>query len=105
MTIQQLRDFLAVAQHGSFRSAARACRTSQSGLTKSVSRLEARYGLSLLDRTAQGVELNAVGFQFAACAQDILQQVERTESLLEGFHRERRHLWHVLASGKSSGSH
>lgn len=50
MTLQQLRDFVAVVTHGGYRPAARVLDVAQAGLTKSIARLEQAYGVALLDR-------------------------------------------------------
>jgi len=61
MTLQQLRAFLAIVEHGSFRRAARALAISQAGLTGAVQSLEATLGVQLLHRSAQGVRLTEAG--------------------------------------------
>jgi len=82
MTLQQLRDFLAIVEHGSLRGAARAREVSQAGLTRSLQKLEAELGLSLLVRTSQGVSLTAYGEHLLSYAQQILASCERvTEDL------------------------
>ena len=57
MTLQQLRDFLAVIEHGSFRAAARFQGVSQAGLTNSLKALEAHVGTALLTRSGRGVQV------------------------------------------------
>lgn len=61
MTLQQLRAFLAIVEHGSFRRAARALDISQAGLTGSVQALEVGLGVALFQRSAQGVRLTDDG--------------------------------------------
>jgi len=61
MTLQQLRAFLAIVEHGSFRRAARALAMSQAGLTGSIQSLEGALGVSLLHRSTQGVRLTEAG--------------------------------------------
>jgi len=53
--------FMAVAQEGSFTRAAAKHATSQSALSHTVSRLEARLGLRLLSRTTRSVTLTEAG--------------------------------------------
>lgn len=84
MTLQQLRDLLAVVSHGGYRAAARAMDVSQAGLTKSLSRLEEEYAVSLLQRTAKGVVLTPEGEKFVAQARAVLLEVDRTEEWLRG---------------------
>lgn len=52
ISLEQLRVFLAVAEHGSFSGAARASRRTQSAITYAVQKLEAQLGFALFDRTA-----------------------------------------------------
>jgi len=79
MTLQQLRDFLAVLAHGGFRPAARALSVSQAGLTKSVARLEEEFGFGLLSRTPDGVALTPQGEGFLPHAQAVLGECERAQ--------------------------
>jgi DNA-binding transcriptional LysR family regulator len=53
--------FMAVAQEGSFTRAAAKLATSQSALSHTVSRLEARLGLRLLSRTTRSLTLTEAG--------------------------------------------
>lgn len=82
MTLQQLKDLLAVVSHGGYRAAARALDISQAGLTKSVAKLEEEYGVSILQRTAKGVVLTTDGETFVAHARAILLEANRTEEWL-----------------------
>lgn len=82
MTLQQLKDLLAVVSHGGYRAAARALDVSQAGLTKSVAKLEEDYGLTLLQRTAKGIVLTSEGETFVAYARSILLEASRAEEWL-----------------------
>lgn len=82
MTLQQLKDLEAVVRYGSFRAAARALHASQPGLTKSVARLEGMARCRLVERTYQGVLLNAEGREFMAIARQVLQAAALAESWL-----------------------
>jgi len=77
MTLQQLRAFLAIVEFGSFRRAARELGLSQAGLTNSVQALEADLGVSLLNRTAQGVTPTDDGERLLARAQLIDREAAR----------------------------
>lgn len=77
MTLQQLRAFLAIVEFGSFRRAARELGLSQAGLTNSLQALEAGLGVSLLQRSAQGVALTADGKRLLARAQLIDREARR----------------------------
>lgn len=61
MRIDDLAVLRAVAAAGSLTQAARTLRRSQSGLTRQIQRLEAAFGVALLDRGPGGVRLTAAG--------------------------------------------
>lgn len=82
MTLQQLRDFVAVVNHGGFRAAARALDVSQGGLTKSLAKFEDEHGIPLIERKAKGVVLTAHGEEFFQQAQALLKEADRAEEWL-----------------------
>ena len=55
MTITQLEYFLAVANHGSFSTAAEHCFVTQPSLSMQISNLEDELGVTLLDRTQKPI--------------------------------------------------
>jgi LysR family transcriptional regulator, benzoate and cis,cis-muconate-responsive activator of ben and cat genes len=61
MELRQLRQFVAVVEAGSFTAAAAQLHLAQPSLSVAVARLEAEFGVSLLTRTARGVEPTAAG--------------------------------------------
>lgn len=67
-----LRAFHAVALQGSFSAAARALNLSQSTLSTQVKGLEARYGVELFHRHAQGARLTDAGSRLFAATQRML---------------------------------
>lgn len=77
MTLQQLRAFLVIVELGSFRRAARELDVSQAGLSNSLQALETGLGVSLLQRSAQGVALTADGKRLYARAQLIDREARR----------------------------
>lgn len=83
MTLQQLRDFVAVIEHGGFRAAARGLRVSQAALTKSVLKLESTHGVELLLRLRSGVALTEPGRQLLSYARAILRDVDEAMSMLD----------------------
>jgi DNA-binding transcriptional LysR family regulator len=87
MTLQQLHDLIAVVSHGGYRAAARALDVSQAGLTKSLSRLEEEYGVTLLERTAKGILLTASGEEFVLQARAVLHEAGRAEQWLRNTRR------------------
>jgi LysR family transcriptional regulator, regulator of abg operon len=64
MRLRQIEDFLAVAESGGIRAAARKRGVSQPAITKSMRRLEADLGAQLLQRTPQGILLTSCGRAF-----------------------------------------
>ena len=77
MTLQQLRDFLAVIEHGSFRAAARFQGVSQAGLTNSLKALEAHLDTALLTRSGRGVQVTPAGEMLKARARLIHAEAHR----------------------------
>ncbi|MFM0203668.1 LysR substrate-binding domain-containing protein [Paraburkholderia fungorum] len=77
MTLIQLRVFCAVVDQGSFRAAARALDIGQSTLTQAIQSLEAELGVTLLNRSHQGISLTAPGERFLVRANAIILDCER----------------------------
>lgn len=77
MTLQQVMDFLAVAQHGSLHAAARSTGQSQPALTKSLNRLERDLGAPLFDRHVRGMQANEFGKRFTVHARRLLAEADR----------------------------
>lgn len=61
MEFNQIRYFLAVAEHLNFTNAATACSVSQPALSKAIQKLEDNLGGDLFDRTTSEVELTEFG--------------------------------------------
>ena len=70
-SIRQLQQFVAVADNGSFRGAARALNIAQPALSRSIQNMELVLGVSLLKRTRQGVGLTPAGVVLAHGARAI----------------------------------
>ena len=71
--------FVTTAQQGSFTAAAELLGLTKSAVGKSVSRLEARLGLTLFQRSTRRLSLTPDGEAFLSCCQqaiDILEQAE-----------------------------
>lgn len=64
LSLKQLETFIAVAETGSIRAAARGLNVSQPAVTKSVRNLESGLHAQLVQRTPHGVSLTAVGRRF-----------------------------------------
>lgn len=82
MQLSQLRHFLAVAQAGSIRAAARGLGLSQPALTRSLRVLEEQLDTVLVRRTARGVELTEAGRLFLARARNVQREVSSAEQEL-----------------------
>lgn len=77
MELRHLRYFVAVAEEGSFLTAAqRRLNTSQPSLSRQIRDLESEVGVQLLERQARGVALTDAGRVFLDHARLALSQVE-----------------------------
>jgi LysR family hca operon transcriptional activator len=77
MELRHLRYFIAVAEEGSFLTAAeQRLHTAQPSLSRQIRDLEAEVGVKLLERKARGVVLTAAGRVFLDHARLALLQVE-----------------------------
>jgi DNA-binding transcriptional LysR family regulator len=91
MTLQQLRYFLAAADHGSFSAAAAALLMAQPSLSDQVRRLEAELGVPLFARVGRRLALTEAGRmlrphaeQTLAAADDAAQSVKAVRTLTGG---------------------
>lgn len=73
MTDAQLEALVAVADARSFTAAARRLGTSQSAVSHAIAGLEKSLRVTLVERTAQGASLTAVGDRVAAHARQVLR--------------------------------
>lgn len=78
MRLAQIEGFLATAEAGSIRAAARAMGVSQPAMTKSIRALEADLGVVLFRRSAHGIELTGSGRLFLVRAKIISKELERS---------------------------
>lgn len=97
MELRHLRYFIAVAEEGSFLTAAqRRLNTSQPSLSRQIRDLEFEIGVQLLERQARGVVLTPAGRVFLDHARLALLQVEAAS---EGARRTAQPKRPVLAMG------
>jgi len=75
--LSQIRDFVAVIEHGSINAAARALAVSQPGLTKSLRALERELEVQLVQRTTRGVVPTAYGRAFYVRARIAQSELRR----------------------------
>lgn len=78
-TLKQVRYFVGVAEFGTISRAASELSISQSAVTEAVKDLEARLGVTLLERRRRGVELTYHGHVFLRHAKAILTEVSNAE--------------------------
>jgi LysR family transcriptional regulator, hca operon transcriptional activator len=77
MELRHLRYFVAIAESGSFSTAAtQRLHTSQPSLSRQIRELEAEVGVQLLTRSAHGAELTSAGRAFLDHARIALAQAE-----------------------------
>lgn len=83
MTLQQLRAFIAILDHGSFRRASTELGVSQAGLTGSLQSLEAALGVQLMQRSARGVSLTIHGEKLLPHARLVVKEAALAEAKLK----------------------
>lgn len=83
MELRQLEYFAAVVRHGHFGRAAQEVYVTQSALSQQISRLEDELGLTLLVRSAKGVELTPAGVELLDHAEAILGQVAEARAAID----------------------
>lgn len=76
VTLEQLRQLIAVADHGTLSAAAAALLLSQPALSRSMQRLEREFPLPLFERTANQLRLTDAGLLVVEDARRVLEQVD-----------------------------
>ncbi|HAG83716.1 MAG TPA: LysR family transcriptional regulator [Cyanobacteria bacterium UBA12227] len=79
MTLEQLRIFLAVAEHLHFTRAAEELYITQPAVSAAIQNLEEQYGVKLFHRIGRHIEITEAGKLLQVEAQKILDQVTLTE--------------------------
>jgi DNA-binding transcriptional LysR family regulator len=82
MTLEQLRIFLAVAEHLHFTRAAEALYITQPAVSAAIQTVEAEYGVKLFHRIGRRIEITNAGQLLQIEAQKILDQVAFAERQL-----------------------
>ena len=77
--------FLAIARHGSFRSAAASMGVTTSALSHAITALEGRRGVRLLNRTTRSVTLTAAGEELRALIESPMQAIAAASDNLERY--------------------
>lgn len=88
MDFNQLKYFLAVAEHGSISAAARAVQARQPTLSVAIKNLEEDLGATLFHRDSRGVALTASGRVLRDSAQEIFETLERARRRVSGLETE-----------------
>lgn len=83
MKLNSLRDFLAVAERGSLRAAARQLGVAQPAITRNIQELEKELGVVLFERQARGVTLSPMGEVFLRRAKAIRSEIQRSQEELD----------------------
>ncbi len=76
----ELEAFVAVVQQGGFSAAGRKLGLTPSALSKQLSRIEERLGVSLLNRNTRGVQLTDAGRAYYEGGRSIVEQLHRLET-------------------------
>lgn len=100
----EMAAFVEAAKRASFSDAARALKLTPSALSKLVSRLEARLGVRLMQRTTRRVTLTPEGEAFFGRAQRILDDIREAENEAASFRERPRGLLRVNV-GNAFGIH
>jgi LysR family hydrogen peroxide-inducible transcriptional activator len=80
MEIEQLRQFLKVAEHGSFTRAAEDLRITQPALSRAVAKLEEEFGQPVFERQTRRLSLTMARKLLVARAQQIVSLIEDTKA-------------------------
>ena len=75
-----LRFFVAVVENGGFTRAAAVLETDNSAVSRSVKRLEAKLGVTLLNRTTRQISTTEEGAQYFRRAKKILEDMAQAEA-------------------------
>ncbi len=83
MTLDQLRIFVEVAEHGHVTRAAKALGMSQSATSAAIASLEASYQIKLFDRVGRGIRVTENGRIFIREARAVLDRASMARSVLQ----------------------
>ena len=83
-SLMHVRAFVRVADYGSVSKASEALFRAQSVVTRSISELEARLGVLLFERHANGMRLTDYGTRLLPRARRVLAELDSVPHLLNG---------------------
>jgi DNA-binding transcriptional LysR family regulator len=98
MTLEQLRIFVAVAEHEHVTQAARDLKLTQSATSAAIAALEGRYETKLFNRIGRRIALTDAGRLFLIEAKAVLQRAGAAETVLVDFAGLRRGALNLAAS-------
>jgi DNA-binding transcriptional LysR family regulator len=84
LTLDQMRTFVAIADNGSFRAAARRLARAQSAVSHAIANLEDQLGVTLFDRSGHRPVLTAEGRALLADARAVLLKVDGMRARARG---------------------
>ena len=96
--LQELTVFVRATESGSFSRAGRELGLSQPSVSRIVSELEARLGVTLLLRTTRRITLTDAGMLFLDRARNLLAELEDAEDAAERRQGRRRRRWAMSAT-------
>lgn len=79
MELTNLRAFMAIAEYGSFSSAAEKLYLTQPAISKRIAQLENELGVKLFDRIGRGIQMTLAGETLHQRSKLILQEVADTQ--------------------------
>lgn len=85
MLLKQLQYYCAVVECRHFTRAAEQLYVSQSALSQQINKLEAEFGIKLLEREKHPVEPTPAGRELYLCAQKIARDVEATQKQMQKY--------------------
>ncbi|WP_105167801.1 LysR family transcriptional regulator [Pseudoalteromonas sp. T1lg23B] len=81
--LRTLEMFLATCDSGSFASAAKACHTDPSTVSKAISRLEAQLNLTLFQRSTRQLRITDSGLRYASTVRKVIHELTDVEQDLQ----------------------
>ena len=83
ISLRRIEIFVTVVEHRNVSAAARTLNLSQPAVTKSVRELERHYGVELVHRTVDGIELTRYGKSFYRRAKLVLSELQHAEDEID----------------------
>lgn len=86
LTLRDLQYVVAVAHHGHFGKAAKACHVSQPALSGQIKKIEEYLGVTLFERSQRGIAITEVGQAVVLQARIVLEEAEKIFSAAKSTH-------------------